>query len=90
MTTTSTARELGKRGVKPVIARRNTEHGSGLGKLRWVIERTFAWLHFFWRLRLRWKRRPELHEAFMHLGCAVIRQRYRRATWPDTASLKGG
>jgi transposase len=28
-------RELWKRGVKPVIARRNTEHGSGLGKLRW-------------------------------------------------------
>ncbi len=34
-------RELRKRGVKPVIARRNTEHGSGLGKVRWVVERTF-------------------------------------------------
>jgi hypothetical protein len=28
-----------------VIARRQTEHGSGLGRHRWVVERTFAWLH---------------------------------------------
>ncbi len=38
-------RELWKRGVKPVIARRSTKHGSGLGKERWVVERTIAWLH---------------------------------------------
>ena len=71
-------RELWARGVKPVMARRATTHGSGLGRLRWVVERTFAWLHFFRRLRLRWERRPELHQAFMHLGCAVICQRYLR------------
>jgi transposase len=35
-------RELWRRGVKPIIARRVTEHGSGLGRLRWVVERTFA------------------------------------------------
>src|SRR5947207_13502323 len=33
-----------QRGVKPVIARRESEHGSGLGCHRWVVERTFAWL----------------------------------------------
>ena len=71
-------RELRKRGVKPVVARRNTQHGSGLGKLRWVVERTFAWLHCFRRLRIRWERLPEIHEAFMHLACAVICQRYLR------------
>ena len=32
-------------GVTPVIARRGTEHGSGLGKLRWVVEQSFALLH---------------------------------------------
>ena len=37
-------RLLRKRGIKPVIARRQTEHGSGLGRYRWVVERTFAWL----------------------------------------------
>lgn len=29
----------------PAIARRSTGHGSGLRKLRWPIERGFAWLH---------------------------------------------
>ena len=72
-------RELWRRGVKPVIARRGTEHGSGLGKLRWVVERSFAWLHQFRRLRIRWERRPELHQAFMHLACAFICQRFLRA-----------
>jgi transposase len=67
------------RPVKPIIARRATEHGSGLGTLRWVVERTFAWLHQFRRLRVRWERRPELHEAFMHLACALICQRFLRA-----------
>ena len=47
-------RELRKRGVKPVIARRGEEHGSGLGKERWVVERTFAWLHNLRRLRTRY------------------------------------
>ena len=32
-----------QRGVKPIIARRQSEHGSGLGRHRWVVERTFAW-----------------------------------------------
>jgi transposase len=68
-------RELRRRGVKPIIARRNTEHGSGLGKERWVVERTFAWLHNFRRLRTRYERRAELHLAFMQLGCAVVCQR---------------
>jgi hypothetical protein len=69
-------RELRKRGVKPVIARCNTQHGSGLGELRCVVERTFAWLHSFRRLRIRWERLPEIHEAFMHLACAVVCQRH--------------
>lgn len=35
-------RLLWKRGIKPFIARRGVAHGSGLGKTRWVVERTFA------------------------------------------------
>ena len=72
-------RQLWARGVKPVIARRATKHGSGLGKLRWVVERTFAWLHQFRRLRIRWERPRELPEAFLHLACAFICQRSLRA-----------
>jgi transposase len=35
---------LRQRGITPVIARRGTGHGSGLGRRRRVAERTFAWL----------------------------------------------
>jgi IS5 family transposase len=55
-------------GVKPIIARRATEHGSGLGHVRWVVERTFARLHNFRRLRTRYERWMEPHQAFLHLG----------------------
>jgi transposase len=68
-------RALRERGVEPVIARRGTGHGSGLGSERWVVERTFAWLHNLRRLRTRYERLPELHFAFLRLGCAVICQR---------------
>ncbi len=61
-----------ERGIKPVIARRKTEHGSGLGRVRWVVERTFAWLHHFKRLLVRYDRRAEIHEAFLALGCCLV------------------
>jgi transposase len=77
MTTTTTA-ELWRRGVKPVIARRGTEHGSGLVRVRWVVERTFAWLHNFSRLRIRWERDAGLHYAFLRLGCSLICWRHIR------------
>jgi len=79
-------RELRKRGVKPVIARRGEEHGSGLGKERWVVERTFAWLHNLRRLRTRYERCAELHLAFMLLGCAVVCQRTLSRTIHSSSS----
>lgn len=60
------------RGIEPVLAERNTEHGSGLGVFRWVVERTFSWLHQHRRLRVRYERRADIHEAFMKLGCILI------------------
>jgi transposase len=71
-------RELWRRGVKPVIAHRGTEHGSGLRRWRWVVERTFAWLHNCRRLRIRWERDPVMHMAFLTLACALICRRYLR------------
>jgi transposase len=73
-------RELKDRQITPVIARRKTEHGSGLGKYRWVVERTFAWLHRMKRLLVRYDRRPDIHQAFLALGCCLIC--YRRLTNP--------
>ena len=61
-----------KRGITPIIARRKTEHGSGLGSVHWVVERTFAHLHHFKRLLVRFDRRAEIHEAFLALGCCLV------------------
>ncbi len=59
-------------GIEPVLARRGVAHGSGLGLYRWVVERTLSWLHQFRRLRVRYERRADIHEAFMTLGCIII------------------
>nr|WP_162501117.1 IS5 family transposase [Streptomyces chartreusis] len=67
--------QVRERGIVPAIARRGTRHGTGLGTYRWVIERTFAWLHGFRRLRIRWERRADIHEAFLKLACCLITHR---------------
>ena len=63
---------LRARHIVPLLAKRNTEHGSGLGRWRWVVERTFAWLNQFRRLRIRYEKRADIHEAFLSLGCVLI------------------
>jgi len=63
---------LQDKGIEPVIPRRNREHGSGLGKTRWMIERTIAWLHQFRRLRIRYEKRADIHEAFLCIACIMI------------------
>ena len=65
-------RLLRERGIRPMIARRQTEHGSGLGRVRWVVERTFAWLHNLKRLLVRYERRAEMHQALLALGCCLV------------------
>jgi transposase len=65
-------RELRKRGIGSEIARRQSRHGSGLGRVRWVVERTFAWLHTYKRLLVRYDRRHEIHEAFLALACCLV------------------
>ncbi|MFE5053543.1 hypothetical protein ACFRAI_45780 [Streptomyces sp. NPDC056637] len=41
------------------------------GKLRYVVEQTFA-LHHFKRLAVCWERRTELHDALVSLACSLI------------------
>nr|WP_229928889.1 IS5 family transposase [Kitasatospora xanthocidica] len=65
-----------KQGIKPVIARRGVAHGSNLGAYRWVVECTIAWLHGFRRLRVRWERRDDIHEAFLGLATCLITHRH--------------
>ena len=58
-------------GIEPQIPKRgDDEHG--LGKFRWFIERTLSWLHQFRRLRIRWDRKPNVHQAFLSLAASVI------------------
>ncbi len=45
---------------------------------RWVVERTLAWYHGMKRLRIRWERRDDIHEAFLGLATCVITYRYVR------------
>ncbi len=64
--------KLKKRGISPQFARRGSEHGSGLGIYRWVVERTASWLHSFRKLRLRTDRTAGIHQAFVALASALI------------------
>jgi IS5 family transposase len=72
---------LRKRGITPRIARRGIESSEKLGRHRWVIERTFAWLNRFRRLTIRYERRLDIHEAFLQLGCAFICWSYLEKTF---------
>jgi IS5 family transposase len=65
-------RALRKRGITPRIARRGVESSEKLGKHRWVVERTLAWLNQFKRLVIRYERRLDIHKTFLHLCCALI------------------
>jgi transposase len=55
-----------------LIARRGVAHGSGLGKVRWVVERAFVWMHQFKRLRTRYERRADLHQSLLEPACGLI------------------
>jgi transposase len=75
------AAEAEARGIRlEVIKLPEAKRGFVLLPRRWVVERSFAWLHNFRRLRTRYERLDELHLAFLELGCAVIC--LRMLAWP--------
>ena len=59
-------------GVEPAIAPQRTAHGSGLGKERYVVERTIAAVHQNRRLKVRYERRADIHQAFLTLACIKV------------------
>ncbi len=63
---------LRARGIEPFIARRNTEQDRSLGQLRWVVEAAFAWLFAYRRLRVRYEKRDDIHEAFLKISRLLI------------------
>jgi transposase len=46
-----------------------------------VVERTFAWQNQFRRLRVRYDKRTDIHEAFLSLGYALICWQSLQKTW---------
>lgn len=65
-------RECARRGITPRIARRGVESPERLGRHRWVVERTLAWLARYRRLAVRYERLASMHLAFLTLGCALV------------------
>jgi transposase len=59
-------------GIEPMIGMRNTEHGSGLGKIRWVVERTISWVKGLRRMRIRYDRLQVIQDAWNTLAAAVV------------------
>jgi transposase len=39
---------------------------------RWIVERTFAWLHAFRRVVTRFEKSIERYDGLVHLACAFI------------------
>jgi transposase len=59
-------------GIEPHIGKRGTPHGSGLGKVRWVVERTISWLKGLRRMRVRYDRLRVVRDAWTSLAASVI------------------
>lgn len=59
-------------GIESHIGRRRRKHGSGLGKVRWVVERTIGWLKGLRRLRVRYDRLAIIQDAWTTLAASVI------------------
>lgn len=59
-------------GVDPILSEKPIDDQEGPGQTRWPIERTLSWIHQNRRLRIRYERRPDIHQAFLTLACIKI------------------
>ncbi len=69
-------RALRTRGITPRLARRGIDSSERLGRHRWVVERTLAWLLGCRRLGVRYERRADLLQGLLHLACALLCLRF--------------
>jgi IS5 family transposase len=65
-------RALRRRGICPRIARRGIEPSQRLGRHRYVVERSLAWLVGYRRLQVRYERRADILLGFLQLACALL------------------
>jgi transposase len=75
--------ELRRRGITPLIAYRyRGGHGSGLGRTRWVVERTLAWLQKCRAILIRYDKKSQNYLGIVQLACALLwSRRLRRLGW---------
>jgi transposase len=59
-------------GIEPHIRRRNSDHGSHLGRVRWVVERTISWIKGLRRMRVRYDRSATSINAWTSIAAAVV------------------
>ncbi len=59
-------------GIEPFIRKRNSPHGSHLGKIRWVVERTISWIKGLRRMRVRYDRTAVMIDAWTTMAATVI------------------
>ena len=73
-------RTLARRGTQLIAPHRSSrtrskpQDGRPLRRYRrrWIIERTFAWLHRFRRLVVRYEYYAVMFLAFLHVACLII------------------
>ena len=85
---------LRKRGILSRIARRGGESREKLGKHRWVVERTHAWMNGYGKLRRCTEQARCVVELYLYLAAAIVvtrcliqraRSRYR---WDGRATTR--
>ena len=71
-----------QRLIVSLLAPRGSPHGSGLGKTRYVVERTMAWFPNYRRLIVCYEKTGAHFQAFHVLAaCVMCCNRLRRLHW---------
>jgi transposase len=76
-------RALRTRGIPARIARRGVQSARRLGRQRWNVERTIAWLLEQRRLQVRYERLAVVLKGLLQLACALL-------CWRTLATRRGG
>jgi transposase len=61
-----------KQGVEPFIRRRQEKHGSGLGKVRHIVENALSWLLSNKRLDRRHDRSARVVQSLLNFACVYV------------------
>ena len=74
---------LRARGISARIARRGVQSSRRLGRHRWKVERTIAWLLEHRRLQVRYERLAAVLNGLLQLACALM-------CWRTLRTIDGG